>query len=173
MKIAILTILFFLSSFSFAGEENNLHQLQGFDFNSNQVVELKDFKGKIIYLDFWASWCPPCLKSMPFMEKLHQQYNGVDFEIVAINIDKDKSDAVEFLQQQPISFLNLYDPKGKIGKRLKVRAMPTAFLFDREGKLLYRHSGFDDNYAKKLKSVLKGLLNKSKTAKIKDSTIID
>ncbi len=145
----------------FANEDANLYRFQGTEFSSNDAVNFESLKGQIIYVDFWASWCPPCLKSIPYMEKLHFQFAGKNFKIVAINIDENKNDAIHFLKQHPVSFLNLYDPKGKIGKQLKVKTMPTSFLFDKNGKLLFRHSGFDEEFAKKLQNSLRQLLEKS------------
>jgi len=92
------------------------------------------------------------------MEKLYQQHYDDGFEIIAVNIDEHKRDAEEFLKKYPISFLNLYDPKGKIGKQLKVKYMPTAFLIDRQGNILFKHVGFDKTYAKKLAYTVNKLL---------------
>lgn len=161
MKSFLSILLLIVSCSCFANEDALLYQFKGAEFNSNDVIDFENLKGQIIYVDFWASWCPPCLKSIPFMEKLHHQFKGKNFKIVAINIDKNKDEAIHFLKQHPITFLNLYDPKGKIGKQLKVKTMPTSFLFDENGKLLFQHSGFDEEFAKKLQWSLAQLLEKS------------
>jgi len=151
-----------LLSMPFLSSANQLKPLDfnGYEFSSNQKIQLSDYKGKIVYLDFWASWCPPCIKSMPFMETLHQKYPIDEFKIIAINIDENKSEANDFLKKHPISYLNLYDPEGDIGKTLKVKNMPTAFLIDRDGNILFKHSGFDQKYASKLEKVIGNLVEK-------------
>lgn len=155
--IIYLCCIFYLPTIFLA---DNLRPLeyQGYEFNSGQSINFNQYKGKIVYLDFWASWCAPCVKSLPFMEKLHHQFSADKFKIIAINIDEDKRSANSFLNDHPISYLNLYDPKGYIGKKLKVRNMPTAFLIDQDGNILFKHSGFNEKYAKKLEQVIEQLV---------------
>ena len=159
IKPLAITFLLFFNIASFADEQLQPLEFSGYDFSTNKPFKFNQFKGKIIYLDFWASWCPPCLESMPFMEKLYQQYKAQGFEIIAVNIDEHKEDASKFLDLHPISYTNLYDPQGKIGKRFKVRSMPTAFLIDQDGNVIYKHVGFNQKYSIKLEEALKGYLS--------------
>lgn len=138
---------------------DQLPDLEGVEFASSRKIDLTTFRGEVVYLDFWAAWCPPCRQSLPFMEELHQQYGRHGLKIVAVNIDERKRDAWEFLKAHPISYTNLYDPGGKIGKRLKVTAMPTAFLIDRGGRIVSRHVGFDREYSESLKRAIVALLS--------------
>ncbi len=137
------------------------------EFYSNKTIELDHYRGRYIYLDFWASWCAPCKQSFPWMEQLHQQYHSKGLQIIAVNIDEHKKDAQQFLSEVPVSFINLYDPKGKIGKVLKVKKMPTSFLIDPKGNILFKHSGFDQEYAKKLDEVLAQLISEPALQKSK------
>jgi len=93
------------------------------------------------------------------MEQLHQQYHSKGLQIIAVNIDENKKDAQQFLSEVSVSFINLYDPKGKIGKVLKVKKMPTSLLIDPKGNILFKHSGFDQEYAEKLDEVLAQLIS--------------
>ena len=89
-KLLILLLSLLFGALAYAEETIKPLEFTGVDFSSQQKIQLNDYKGKLIYMDFWASWCSPCLKSMPFLEKLHQQYASDRFKIIAINIDEKK-----------------------------------------------------------------------------------
>lgn len=122
-------------------------------------VSLNDYKGKVIYLDFWASWCAPCRKSFPWMQQVHHKYREAGLAIVAVNLDTDSQLGREFLQQLDADFDVLYDPEGRLARRLDLQGMPSSFLFDRDGKLLGSHVGFfserQSQYEAELKRALK------------------
>lgn len=113
-----------------------------------QSFELSNYKGKVVYLDFWASWCVPCRKSFPWMNKLRQLYSNDDLVIIAVNLDKKRSLADEFLNENPASFNITYDPKGHIAKHYQIKGMPSSVIFDRSGKPIAAHTGF---FVKKIK----------------------
>ena len=83
------------------------------NLNDKQVLDIANFKGKVVYMDFWASWCPPCKMSFPSLDRLHNEFKDQGFEVVAINLDEEKSDAEEFLQNNPVNFSIGYDGEGK------------------------------------------------------------
>ncbi|MCE9793346.1 TlpA family protein disulfide reductase [Shewanella indica] len=122
-------------------------------------VSLNDYKGKVIYLDFWASWCAPCRKSFPWMQQMYHKYRETDLAIIAVNLDTDSQLGREFLQQLDADFDVLYDPEGRLARRLDLQGMPSSFLFDRNGKLLGSHVGFfterQSQYEAELKRALK------------------
>lgn len=103
------------------------------------------FKGKVVLLDFWATWCPPCLKSMPFFNSMRNKYLQDGFEIVAINVDEDTETAHQFLQEHPVDYLMAFDPKGECPKIYDVTAMPSSFLLDKTGKIRKVHFGYRDS----------------------------
>jgi len=103
---------------------------------------LDDYKGKVVLLDFWASWCIPCRLSFPWMNDMQNTYKNQGFEIVAINVDKEKSEFERFIKQYPAAFTVLLDPKGDTPRNYKVMGMPTSFLISRKGELVSRHIGF-------------------------------
>ena len=108
------------------------------------TVALADHAGKIVYLDFWASWCPPCLVSMPVMNAMRNrlQARGVPFEVVAVNVDSDPEDGIDFLLDKPVDFIVLTDPDGVTPAAYAVRGMPTSYLIDADGMIAMRHEGF-------------------------------
>ena len=103
---------------------------------------LQGTQGKVVLLDFWASWCAPCRKSFPWMNALQKKYGDKGFVVVAVNVDTDRQLASEFLQAVPAQFHVEYDPKGTLATQLNVAAMPTSFLLDRTGKIVKQHAGF-------------------------------
>jgi len=104
--------------------------------------DLNQYKGKVVYLDFWASWCVPCRKSFPWMNQLTEEYSTADLVIIAVNLDKKEELAEEFLKENPANFDIFYDPKGVLAKRFKIKGMPSSVIFDRAGKPVAAHTGF-------------------------------
>lgn len=108
---------------------------------------LAQHKGEVVYLDFWASWCGPCRKSFPWMNKVAAKYKQQGFSVVSVNLDANKALATKFLDETPADFTVIYDPKGKIAKHFKIQGMPSSMLIGRDGKIKLRHTGF---YTKKI-----------------------
>lgn len=104
-------------------------------------IDLQDYKGKVVYVDFWASWCKPCRASFPFMHELAAKYND-SLVIVAINVDENRHDADRFLQDFDINFNIVFDPEGHIAESYDIKGMPSSYLYDRQGRLLGSHVGF-------------------------------
>ena len=99
-------------------------------------------KGKVVLLDFWASWCGPCRKSFPAMQELHKQYAERGLTIVAVSVDDKREDMERFLKNEKVSFAVVRDAGQKLVAAADVAAMPTSFLIDRAGKIRYVHKGF-------------------------------
>ena len=105
-------------------------------------VNLDNYRGRVVYLDFWASWCTPCRKSFPWMNAMQEQYGKYGFEIVAINLDENRELAYQFLKQTPANFTIAFDPSGQTAESYSVEVMPSSFLIDRKGELVAIHKGF-------------------------------
>lgn len=125
----------------------------------NQTVSLNEFKGKVVYVDFWASWCGPCRKSFPWMNAMQQKYREQGLAVVAINLDTDKTLADEFLQQVPAHFTVRFNPEGDVARSFDLLGMPSSFIFNRQGQLVDQHVGFYQekvtDYEQQLVSLLK------------------
>lgn len=107
-------------------------------------VALDDFRGKVVYLDFWASWCAPCKVSLPLLNEMRNDYiaEGKPVEVLAVNVDRDPLDGIDFLIDHPVSYTVLEDAAGETPALYEVRGMPTAFLIDAEGTIRMIHDGF-------------------------------
>jgi cytochrome c biogenesis protein CcmG, thiol:disulfide interchange protein DsbE len=120
-----------------------------------QEVVLSKLKGKVVYVDFWASWCGPCKQSFPFMNDLQAKYSAQGLEILAINVDAKQSDATAFLAEVPAKFTVAFDSKGESAKRFGVKGMPSSYLIGRDGKLIAEHKGFKQEDKTELEARIK------------------
>lgn len=110
--------------------------------NGDGQINLADLKGKVIYLDFWATWCPPCRKSFPWMEEMHARYKEDGLAIVAISVDGKQELAEKFVRETRASFITAIDSDKITAKEYKLRAMPSSYLIGRDGKIISTHLGF-------------------------------
>jgi thiol-disulfide isomerase/thioredoxin len=118
-----------------------------------------DLKGKIVLVDFWASWCGPCKQSFPVMEDLLKKYGSRGFAIVAISVDQNKKDMANFLKKNPVSFTVVRDARQRMVAQVDVAAMPSSFLLDGQGKVRFLHTGFHgaetrQQYERQIESLL-------------------
>lgn len=121
-------------------------------------VNLKDFRGQVVYLDFWASWCVPCRKSFPWMNEVHDNYKGKGLKVIAINLDSSRKAADKFLKQIPAKFIIAFDPDGKTPGQYGLEVMPTSYLIDRNGQVVDIHRGFKKSHTTKMEDKIKQLL---------------
>lgn len=110
-----------------------------------QVVRLSQFKGKVVLLNVWTTWCPPCRKEMPTMEVLYQRLKGSDFVMLAVSQDVDgRRTVLPYLQEGGFTFPVLLDVHGEVGKKYGVTGYPETFIIDRQGNVVYHHIGYND-----------------------------
>ena len=154
--VSTLFILFFCLSFSAFSNDETLGQV-----NVQQKFDklIASHKGKVIYLDFWASWCGPCRKSFPWMNNMQEKYHQQGLVIISVNVDNSKALADEFLAEVPANFNVFYDPKGKVARKFKLKGMPSSYIIDRSGKMVSAHVGFTESKKMKYEEELQTLLN--------------
>jgi cytochrome c biogenesis protein CcmG/thiol:disulfide interchange protein DsbE len=102
----------------------------------------KDLRGQVVLVDFWASWCGPCRRSFPWMNQLLDKYGEYSFTIIAVNVDKSRQDAEEFLAETPAQFKIVYDPEGEIARAFDVQVMPSSYLLNVKGEIVDINRGF-------------------------------
>ena len=117
-------------------------------------VSLVQLKGKLVYVDFWASWCGPCKQSFPWMNDMQAKYGPRGLQIVGINVDAKTQDAEKFLAQVPASFAVAYDAKGDTPRRYEIKGMPSSVLVGPDGKVIKVHAGFRDDERKALEDAI-------------------
>lgn len=122
-------------------------------------ISLKQYKGKVVYVDFWASWCGPCRQSLPALNILRKQYRNKGFEVIAINLDEEREDAMAFLKEFPVAFPTARDTSGEVPESYGLTGMPTAYLIDRKGKIHLIHEGFKKTDSDTLQDEIKLLLS--------------
>jgi thiol-disulfide isomerase/thioredoxin len=112
------------------------------DLPSGERLDLSDYRGKVIVVDFWASWCVPCRRSFPWLNAMNDKYAHDGLVIVGVNLDQDPASAAEFLQEYPARFQISYDASGTLAREFNVQAMPSSFVIDRDGEIVAHHLGF-------------------------------
>ncbi len=127
-------------------------------------IKLSDYRGQIVYLDFWASWCQPCRKSFTWMNKMQSLYGEEGFKIIAINLDESRNKADKFLQQIPANFDVAFDPRGNTAESYNVKAMPSSYLIDKHGNVIHANLGFRGNDEEKLEAIIRKLIQQSTVA---------
>jgi thiol-disulfide isomerase/thioredoxin len=129
-----------------------------FSDESGRTLRLADFKGQVVLLDFWASWCVPCRVSFPALDALHKELGARGFSAVAINVDEQRKNADSFLEVRPHTMPVVFDPKGRAAEAFALPAMPSALILDRAGRVRFRHTGYTEKTITQYRSEILQLL---------------
>jgi peroxiredoxin len=122
-------------------------------------LSLADYRGKVVYLDFWASWCAPCAVALPIVDSFREEFGADEFAVLAVNVDNDPSKARIFLQRRPVGYPSVSDPQGDLPRKFGVETMPTSFLIDRKGVIRAVHRGFKKSDEDELRSRIRKLVS--------------
>jgi len=133
------------------------------DMNGKNV-SLSDFKGKIVFLNFWTTWCPTCRIEMPSMEKLYQTIKNKDFAMVTINLQESASQVKEFFKEFKLTFTALLDSTGKVGASFGIRAIPTTYILDKTGRIIGQVNGPREWDSKKAIALFENLMGNESVA---------
>ncbi|MEE4294318.1 MAG: TlpA disulfide reductase family protein [Xanthomonadales bacterium] len=129
------------------------------ELETGRMLSLEDFQGQVVYVDFWASWCGPCRKSLPLYEEMRQQLEAKAFSIVAINLDEKRADAEQFLARHPVGYTVLLDPAGESAAAWQIKAMPSSFLLDTENRIVRSWAGFTTDHLEEIRSEILALVD--------------
>lgn len=126
---------------------------------SGKNLKLSEFRGEVVMVNFWASWCGPCRQEMPLLEQLYKRYQPLGFTILGVHVEEDSSAAEKVLKDIPVSFPILYDNTNEVSKLYGISAMPSTFLVDRNGNLRYLHKGYlpgyEDEYQRQIRELVR------------------
>ena len=123
-----------------------------------EQVALQSLRGRVLLVDFWASWCVPCRQSFPFLNRLHARYEAQGLSVIGINVGDAPADATKFLKQVPSDFQILFDLDGITPTQFGVVVMPTSYLISRDGKISSVHRGFKNSHQETLERAVREAL---------------
>lgn len=127
--------------------------------SSGENLRLSEYRGDVVMVNFWATWCGPCRQEMPLLDELYTRYQRVGFSLLGVNIDDDSSKAMDMVDELGVSFPVLFDAHKEVSKLYEVGAMPVTVLIDREGTVRYVHHGYkpgyEDKYLEQIRSLLR------------------
>ena len=123
------------------------------------ALRLADYRGKTVYLDFWASWCGPCRQSFPWLNDMQARYGSKGLRVIGINVDQNSEEAQAFLRQRPASFEIAFDDSGKVPRAYAIKGMPTSVLIGPNGRVISVHNGFRNDYRQEREREIRRSLN--------------
>lgn len=125
---------------------------------TGENLRLSEYRGDVVLINFWATWCGPCRQEMPLLDELYQRYQRVGFRLLGVNIDDDSSRATAMVDELGVSFPVVFDAQKKVSKLYDVEAMPATVLLDREGTVRHVHHGYQPGYEQQYLDEIRSLL---------------
>ena len=126
--------------------------------SSGENLRLSEYRGDVVMINFWATWCGPCRQEMPLLDELYSRYQRVGFNLLGVNIDDDSSRAMAMINELGVSFPVLFDARKEVSKMYNVDAMPVTVIVDREGNVRHVHQGYKPGYEQKYLDEVRALL---------------
>jgi peroxiredoxin len=130
------------ASFALAGEANAPATEFSLSSLAGQPVSLSQYKGNVVLVNFWATWCGPCQQEMPLLDQMYKKYKPAGFTLLGVNVDKEAPAVKELLARKPVSFPVLLDPENSVSRAYHVADMPSSVIIDRKGIVRYVHRGY-------------------------------
>ncbi len=126
--------------------------------STGENLRLSEYRGDVVMINFWATWCGPCRQEMPLLDQLYTRYERVGFNLLGVNIDDDSNRAMDMIRELGVNFPVLFDARKEVSKLYDVDAMPVTVLIDREGNVRYVHQGYKPGYEEKYLDQVRSLL---------------
>lgn len=157
--IAVLAVMVVLSTDVSSGLEQTAAPDFTLKSTDGKNIRLSEYRGDVVLINFWASWCGPCLQEMPILSDLHKRYQSLGFTVLGVNVEEDSSDARRLLGKMPVSFPVLLDNTSAVSKQYDVVAMPSTVIVDRNGNMRYLHKGYkpglEDVYLQQVRELIR------------------
>ncbi|MDJ0906513.1 MAG: TlpA disulfide reductase family protein [Woeseiaceae bacterium] len=162
MKSTLLGLVFCAFAATSLASSGDLAGQSAPDFalksSTGENLRLSEFRGDVVMVNFWATWCGPCRQEMPLLDELYSRYGRVGFSLLGVNIDDNSSKAMDMVSELGVSFPVLFDSSKEVSKLYEVDAMPVTVLIDREGTVRYVHLGYKPGYEDKYLDQIRSLL---------------
>ena len=126
--------------------------------STGENLRLSEYRGDVVMINFWATWCGPCRQEMPLLDELYNRYERVGFNLLGVNIDDDSRRAMQMIDELGVDFPVLFDARKEVSKLYEVEAMPVTVIVDREGTVRYVHHGYKPGYEEKYLDQVRSLL---------------
>ena len=159
-KVAIGLALAVFTATSMASSQLEGRTAPDFALKSStgENLRLSEYRGDVVMINFWATWCGPCRQEMPLLDELYQLYERVGFSLLGVNIDDDSRRAMQMIDELGVNFPVLFDARKEVSELYEVEAMPVTVLVDREGNVRYVHHGYKPGYEDKYLDQVRSLL---------------
>jgi len=157
--IALVFSVFAASSLASSGMEGQQAPDFALKSSTGENLRLSEFRGDVVMINFWATWCGPCRQEMPLLDELYSRYQRVGFNLLGVNIDDDSNRAMNMIEELGVNFPVLFDARKEVSKLYEVEAMPVTVIVDRKGTVRYIHHGYkpgyEDMYLDQIRSLLR------------------
>ena len=158
LTFGLLVTVFAATSLASSGLEGRAAPDFALKSSSGANLRLSEYRGDVVMINFWATWCGPCRQEMPLLDELYTRYQRVGFNLLGVNIDDDSRRAMQMIEELGVNFPVLFDAQKEVSKLYEVEAMPVTVLVDREGNVRYVHHGYKPGYEDKYLDQVRSLL---------------
>jgi len=158
LTLGLLVTVFAATSLASSGMEGQVAPDFALKSSTGENLRLSEYRGNVVMINFWATWCGPCRQEMPLLDELYTRYERVGFSLLGVNIDDDSRRAMQMIDDLGVSFPVLFDARKEVSKLYEVEAMPVTILVDREGNVRYVHHGYKPGYENKYLDQVRSLL---------------
>jgi len=158
LTLGLLVTVFAATSLASSGLEGQVAPDFALKSSSGENLRLSEYRGNVVMINFWATWCGPCRQEMPLLDELYTRYERVGFSLLGVNIDDDSRRAMQMIEDLGVSFPVLFDARKEVSELYEVEAMPVTVLVDREGNVRHVHHGYKPGYEDKYLDQVRSLL---------------
>jgi len=159
LTFGLLVTVFAATSLASSGLEGQMAPDFALKSSTGENLRLSEYRGNVVMINFWATWCGPCRQEMPLLDELYARYARVGFSLLGVNIDDDSRRAMQMIKELGVTFPVLFDSRKEVSRLYAVEAMPVTILVDREGNVRHVHHGYkpgyEDIYLDQIRSLLR------------------